>query len=60
MTTKLIFILISKIEKQNPTQKDLDDSVDRLLEAASILEKEMELTLEEGEYTPNSTSLLLR
>ena len=60
MKTKIIFILISKVENKNPTTKEVDDSVDRLLEAASILEKEMNLTLNEGEYLENSTSLLLR
>lgn len=60
MAKKIIFILIAKTEKQNPTKDELDSTVDQLLKAASILEKEMNLTLNEGEYFENSTSLLLR
>lgn len=60
MATKIIFILIAKTSKKNPSRKDCDDTVDKLLEAASILEKEMKLSLGEGEYQNDSTSILLR
>jgi len=60
MTNKFITILIVKVDKQNPTKEELDSTVEQLLKAASMLEEKMNLTLEEGEYTENSTSLLLR
>jgi 3-oxoacyl-ACP reductase-like protein len=60
MATKIIFILIAKTEKKNPSQVELDDTVEKLLDAASILEKEMKLTLGEGEYSHEGTSLMLR
>lgn len=60
MTTKLITILIVKVDKPNPTKDQLDSTVDQLLKLASILEQETNLMLEEGEYTENSTSLMLR
>ncbi len=58
--TKFIFILIAKTEKSNPTEKELDDSVEQLITAASILEERMKLEINEGEYFNDGTSLMLR